>query len=47
MFVSLHLCLNKEIALENKLEFNHNYKMIGDLDFRLKICWIYQRYWDK
>ena len=26
------LMFKQEIALENKLEFNHNYKMIGDLD---------------
>ena len=32
------LMFKKEIALENKLEFNHNFKMIGDLDFVLKFA---------
>ena len=32
------LMFKQEIALENKLEFNHNYKMIGDLDFVLKFA---------
>ena len=32
------LMFKKEIALENKLEFNNNFNMIGDLDFVLKFA---------
>ena len=32
------LMFKKEIALKNKLEFNHNFNMIGDYDFVIKFA---------